>query len=72
MSADGGLVAFDRRARDLAPVDDDGGLLDLFVRDVAAGHTRWLGAGLPVEVAGLALSPDGRWSSPAARTARSG
>ena len=44
VDADGGTVVFTSRADDLAEADDDGGLLDLFVRDVAAGMTRWIGA----------------------------
>ena len=66
VDADGGLVAFTSYARDLAagPGDDaDDGEVDLFVRDVAAGSTRWLGAGFPAgaDPSAVALSPDGRW-----------
>ena len=63
VSADGSLVAFLSYATDVAPADGDDGEPDLFLRDVRAGTTRWLGAQTPAgaQPSSPVLSPDGRW-----------
>jgi hypothetical protein len=63
-SANGNLVFFSSYASDLVAGDTDGEL-DLFVRNMTTGKTRWLSRDVPAGAgpAGVVGSPNGRWIS---------
>ena len=64
VSGNGNLVAFSSYNADLVAGDDDTEL-DLFVRNMTTGRTRWISSDVPAGAnpAGVVISPNGRWVS---------
>jgi hypothetical protein len=64
VSGNGNKVAFSSYDSDLVAGDDDAEL-DLFVRNMTTGRTRWISNGFAAGVnpAGVTISPNGRWVS---------